>query len=64
MGGLNGFWYGSGGDCLVGQWHGRLAGALAEKPPVGCPVFALHGGGDGGAAEGVGVLGAARALGG
>lgn len=41
---VNGFGYGSCGDCLVGHWHGRLARALAEEPPVGCPVFALHGG--------------------
>lgn len=48
---VNGFGYGSCGDCLVGHWHGRLARALAEEPPVGCPVFALHGGAEAAAAE-------------
>lgn len=47
---VNGFWYGSCGDCLVGHWHGRLARALAEEPPVGRPVFALHGGAEAAAA--------------
>jgi len=51
VGGVNGFGYGSSGDSLVGHWHGILAGALAEEPPVGRPVFALHGAADGGAAE-------------
>ena len=51
VGGVNGFGYGSSGDSLVGHWHGILAGALAEQPPVGRPVFALHGAADGCAAE-------------
>lgn len=65
MGGLNGFGYGSCGDCLVGHWHGCLARALPEEPPVGCPVFALHGAAEAGAAEWVvrGQRAAARALG-
>lgn len=65
MGGLNGFGYGSCGDCLVGHWHGCLARALPEEPPVGSPVFALHGAAEAGAAEWVvwGQRGAARALG-
>lgn len=60
VGGVNGFGYGSCGDCLVGHWH--LARTLAEEPPVGRPVFALHGAAE---AERVvrGQRGAARALG-
>lgn len=65
MAGINGFGYGSCGDCLVGHWHGCLARALPEEPPVGSPVFALHGAAEAGAAERVvqGQRGAARALG-
>lgn len=52
VGGFNGFGDGSSYHWWVGHWHGRLAGALPEETPVGSPVFALDGGGDGGAAQG------------
>lgn len=63
--GINGFGQWSCGDCLVGQWHGGLARALAEEPPVGGPVFALQGATETGGAERVvqGQRAAARALG-
>lgn len=48
---INGFGQWSCGDCLVGQWHGGLARALAEEPPVGGPVFALQGATETGGAE-------------
>lgn len=54
MGGINGFCDGSSWHRWVGHWHGRLAGALPEETPVGSPVFALDGGGHGGAAQGQG----------
>lgn len=54
VGGLNGFGDGSSWHWGVGHWHGRLAGALPEETPVGGPVFALDGGGHGGAAQGQG----------
>lgn len=63
--GINGFGQWSCGDCLVGQWHGGLARALAEEPPVGGPVFALQGATETGGAERVvqGQRVAARDLG-
>lgn len=63
--GINGFGQWSCGDCLVGQWHGGLARALAEEPPVGGPVFALQCATETGGAERVvqGQRVAARALG-
>lgn len=63
--GVNGFGQWSCGDCWVGQWHGGLARALAEEPPVGGPVFALQGATETGGAERVvqGQRVAARALG-
>lgn len=54
MGGINGFGDRSSCHWWVGHWHGCLAGALPEETPVGGPVFALDGGGNGGAAQGQG----------
>jgi len=51
--GLTGFWDGSSWHRLVGHWHGCLAWALPEEPPVGRPVFAADRG-HGGTAEGQG----------
>lgn len=50
MAGLAGFRDGPARHWLVGHWHGRLDGALAEEAAVGRPVFAADGG-HGGAAE-------------